>query len=176
MQSFQTPAQLRALLKSHGIKQNQVSVKQNSSLTYLTLTVRDPAISIPALEALIQPLHTWQMDQTDYVTGQSIHVETSEAVDDAHAAPYLPLITAAPVPDHDGAGVELMAGIILWRHGWNVYLSTRTNQRKPYAWLKDFENRTPHTMRALALNLAHLLAAQEWQTSQQPQAPQLLAA
>jgi hypothetical protein len=82
-----TPESLRADLKAAGWNARRVSVKQGYGHQYIDVTVRDATVDINALKAFTKKHSTWSMDQTDYVSGQSITVRTTEEVDAAHALP-----------------------------------------------------------------------------------------
>ena len=82
--------ELRGLLKQTlGLNARKVSVSARHSTQYLTVTVRDASVDLKALERFCASLNTWSMDETDYVSGQSINVTTTREVDEAHAAPFL---------------------------------------------------------------------------------------
>jgi hypothetical protein len=81
--------ELRGLLKQTlGLNARKVSVSARHSTQYLTVTVRDASVDLKAVEKFCASLNTWTMDQTDYVSGQSINVTTTREVDEAHAAPF----------------------------------------------------------------------------------------
>lgn len=86
MSSFLTTAEIRSILKKAGFKANQVSVKAPHGNQYVTVTVRDAEVKVSAVENALKGTNTWNMDQTDYVTGQSVHVEISREVRTIHAA------------------------------------------------------------------------------------------
>jgi hypothetical protein len=151
--------QLRTLLKQNlGLNARQVTVSRGHSLQYLAITIRDASVDISAVEAFAKSLDTWQMDQTDYVTGQSISVRTSSEVDAIHASQMIDEIRVMiPKFDHCGQGEKLSTGAILWRgidaHGFYVQRGQKRGQNV-HDW--DVMNRTEWALEALARQAARI--------------------
>jgi hypothetical protein len=153
-----TPAELRTLLKANlGLHAKQVSVKQGHSLCYLTITIRAASVNVAAVEQFAKTFNTWSMDMTDYVTGQSVDVVLSDEVREALAAPFIPVIESATLPD-DRQGTEIVPGVMLWNVDRNCYLSSRTSSdRSQNVWTQDLAMKSPCTVRRLALSLALMI-------------------
>lgn len=155
-----TPAQLRALLKSNlGLNARQVTVAKGHGLQYLDITIRDASVDLAAVEAFAKSFNTWNMDETDYVSGQSLDVKTTREVDDSHAAPFM--TAAAKVAEYAEGMAEtgcasfndVVAGLELNKHQGEIWLS-RGNARRPYR--RGYELRQDWAIRALALDMATL--------------------
>lgn len=150
------PQQLRGLLRSNlGLNSRQATVKTGSSSRYLTIIIRDPAVPIAAVEAFAAQLHTWDMDVTDYVTGQSIHVEVSAEVRDALAAPFLPVVDRLQIPA-DQESAPVLPGISLFRDGWRMHFQTDSGERSRAFYTDDAPH--PDIRRAMGFSLALLSA------------------
>jgi hypothetical protein len=140
---FLSTAEVRAILKSAGFNARQVTVKSGSSDTYITAMVRDPKVNVAKVKAVIAPYHTWHMDNTDYVTGQSIRVEVSPEVRDTQAAPYVEAAKKALAekfnPEITGSNnIEGFPGVYLMgdlRDGriWN----SKNDEHSNLIWLMD---------------------------------------
>jgi len=155
-----TPAQLRALLKSNlGLNARQVTVAKGHGLQYLDVTIRDAAVDVAAVEAFAKTFNTWNMDQTDYVTGQSITVGTTAAVDAAHAAPFMEaaLKLAEYAEGMKETGVasfnDVAEGLYLNKDRGEIWLSLG-QARRPYR--RGYELRQNWAIRAIALDIATL--------------------
>lgn len=155
-----TPAQLRALLKSNlGLNARQVTVAKSHSSQYLDITIRDASVDVAAVEAFAKSFATWTMDETDYVSGQSVSVKTTEAVDDSHAAPFM--TAAAKVAEYAETMGEaacasfndVLPGLFVNKDRGEIWLS-RGNARRPYR--RGYELRQDWAIRALALDMATL--------------------
>lgn len=159
---FVTPVQLRLLLKTNlGLNARQVSVCKGSSLTYLTVTVRDPSVDVEEVRKFVSTFNTWNMDNTDYVTGQSVHVETSREVDQAHAAPFLAEIataTAALLAGEPNTVHVLSNGKRLWRSDgeFHVVRDADCSARGTYIREYNVAARDAWALEALALQMARV--------------------
>lgn len=157
-----TPAALRVLIKENlGYNARQISVRRRSSNQYLEIVVRDASVNLPAVEAFAAKLATWSIDNTDYCTGQSVHVETTREVNDLHAAPFIEEIkTAVKViltPDN-GTGTKLSNGKWLWKSDQGYWVTAELNggKRGCYIWPFDVETGTDWAISALALQMARV--------------------
>jgi hypothetical protein len=160
--AFVTQAELRALLKSNlGLNARQVTVRKGHSTTWLTITVRDPSVDLAAVKAFARPFDTSYMDQTDYHSGQSVEVDTTTEVDDAHAAPHIEEIKLAVErikSGQCGCGTKLSNGKRLWSNGRDYYVMADLNsiERGCYIWGADVESGNAWAIRALAIQMARV--------------------
>lgn len=151
---------MQAIKAATGYNSRQCSVRMNSSLQYVTVTVRDAAVNVEAVKAACAELNTWTMDTTDYVEGQSVRVETTDEVKAAHAAPFLATVEALEMPTEQTGGVEIVPGVYLILDSHNVYVSDCNGNRSQFLYARDFESRNKYTMQAAALYVAQILAKQ----------------
>lgn len=152
-----TPAELRALLKANlGLNARQVSVKQNSSSCYLTITIRDASINVSTVEKFAKSFHTWHMDMSDYVTGQSISVALSDEVRETLASQTRHVIEACEIPEKN-QGHEIIPGIMIWTSNNDTYIERRSDRkRSPNVWTNQLAMKCESTIKYLALHLALL--------------------
>lgn len=143
-----------------GLNGRQFSVRKRSSLTFVTVTLRDPAVDWRRFRDFVRSLNTYSVDATDYATGQAIDCETTAEVDADQAAPYLTEARAAVAKiaaGTHGTGVEVSGGKILWKQGRDYYVSSRTaSERGCYIWGPDVESGQEWAIRALALQIARV--------------------
>lgn len=152
---IEAPA-LRALIKQNlGYNARQVTVSGGSSIRYLTVTVRDPAVDLQKVRQLAKSLDTWTMDVTDYCEGQSVNVKTTSEVDDAHGAPFVAEIAATVPTVPEGKGVTLSNGCVLWHSDGEFYV-TRGTARGCYIRARDVLIMTDWAIKALALHMARV--------------------
>lgn len=151
------PVELRALLKNNlGLNARQVSVSSKHGTQYLKITIRDARVDVHAVKEFAKSLNTWEMDVTDYVTGQSIEVTTSDEVDDAHAAPFLDLAreiaqAATDMPERSVKALDdVLDGLLLNVERGEMWLS-RGGARRPYR--RGYELRESWAIRAIALDI-----------------------
>jgi hypothetical protein len=182
-QKSTTPAELRTLLKSElGLNSQQVTVAKSHSNQYLEITVRDSRVHLPTVEKFAAKYNTWSMDVTDYVTGQSVTVKTTDEVDDAHAAPWmetilglLPHIENCERFDSWLALDEIKPGMQMQFDQCEVWL-TLGRERRCYRRRSAVLSRESWAIRALALDIARLLENQpaelpEWMDEIDESAP-----
>lgn len=131
---FLETKEVAALLKQNlGLNARKVTVSARNSTTYLTVTVRDASVDLAAVTAFCKSLDSWSMDQTDYVTGQSISVATTPLVDAAHAAPFMAEAVAIAQKISDGvAWVEASNGAHVSKPSWNMEVSRPGKYRTAY--------------------------------------------
>lgn len=165
MSKFHTTAEVRAILKTAGFNARQVSVRQSSSQTYLTVVVRDPSVDVAKVKSAIKPLHTWSMDQTDYVTGQSVHVETTPEVDAALAAPYIELATelckkVAESRETSYAIPGFQSCYLMQGHHDRVYSVNKfgADQRGHNVWVSETEDGNTDAIKQIALQISQICA------------------
>lgn len=153
-----TTQELRSILKKSGFNSRQVSVKQNSSLTYLTVTIRDAKVTVESIKSVTSQYNTWHMDNTDYVTGQSINVVLSDEVKDMLADAQLDFVTSLATPE-DSSG-NRVGDLTFWNCDGYVYFTKKgeSGSRNGKVSVLDFEMRTPWAIRSLALQSALLNA------------------
>ncbi len=147
----------RLLLNNLGLNRSQATVRKSSGMQYLVITIHDPRVDILAVEDFAKSLDTWTMDQTDYVSGQSVNVRTTQKVDDMHRAKFLAPVAdimdeLLSLPDGQGIPLELPEGrVIVFKEnqGAHVY--------------KDGKRSTSHYLagyglvKGLALSVARIL-------------------
>ena len=91
-----TPAQVRKKLRSVlGLNTKQASVRKARSPQYLTIALHDPNADIKRLHDFCEALDTWSMGADDVVSGQSVKLEFSPAVQLALALQELPVVRKA---------------------------------------------------------------------------------
>jgi len=153
---------IRNLLKQNlGLNSKQVSVSKGHSTQYMKLTVRDASVELAKVEAFARALDTWNMDVTDYVTGQSLTVETSEEVDAIHRAPFIAkvheLIALVPTMEDKAALIldDVCDGLRLWKDAGEVWF-TRGERRRCYRRTRSLSE--DWSVEALALDIARLSA------------------
>ena len=153
---YVTPETLRALLKSNlGLNARKVSVRQGSSIRYLTIVVRDPSVDVAAVEAFANHFYTWTMDNTDYCEGQSVSVDLSDGVHAAFVARFKDEILASLDEAKAQGGKTLSNGKLL-RHSWHGYHVENGEKRGTYVQDFDVDRRTPWAVDALALQAAQV--------------------
>ena len=167
---FLSPAEVRSLLKQNlQINSRQVSVKTNSSVRYLTLTVWDANVDIEAVRSFAASLDTLEMDMTDYCSGQSIAVVISDEVKDALAAPYLEFVRGIKFPEAPGVGNYVGNGVIAWRvdeHRCNFSISkTNFETRNLTVW--DIKDGVDWAIRAAAYEIAIIISKAAIDTEQE---------
>ncbi len=152
-----TPEQLRNLLKVNlGLNSKMATVKSGSSMSYLTITVRDACVDIDRVVEFAASLSTWEMDVTDYCSGQSITVEVAGNVQDVLAERVYNRVVNCDIPK-DGQGLEVAPGIILWRNGFEVWMERKEDRKRSTEFrVGDLVNRNPDVMRRMAYHLARL--------------------
>lgn len=151
-----TPEKLRALIKANlKLNARQVTVKCAHSLQYVTLTIRDAGVDIAKVEAFAKSFATWSMDNSDYVTGQSVEVVLASEVREALAQSMRHIVDAMEIPA-PGKGLEVAPGIILWNVDRNVWLSRKDGKRSTNQWTDDIVSREEWALNHIALNLALL--------------------
>lgn len=151
-----SPAALRVLLKNNlGLNARKVTVREGHSRQYLTITIRDASVDRNAVKAFASTFSTWHMDNTDYVTGQSISVETTREVDAIHAAPYIEEIKAAMEKVEMGSGIKVSNGAFFWLTSQGFYFS-RDLKRTPYVSEPDARRGAEWALRALGLNMSQI--------------------
>lgn len=152
-----TPAELRTLLKANlGLNAKQVSVKQRSSLGYLTITIRDASVNVAAVEQFAKTFDTWSMDMTDYVTGQSIDVTLSDEVRETLAQQTRHLIEACEIPGAN-QGHEVVPGVMMWNVDNNTWIERRTDRkRSTNVWTRHLATKCESSIKQLAVDLALL--------------------
>ena len=168
---FHTAQEIRDILKAKGANASKVSVKVGSSLTYVTVTIRDHTVKA-IVEAACKELHTWSMDNTDYVEGQSVHAEMSEAAKAAYRAPFMELAGTLHQGEElrDGQGREVAPGILLWHNRGYYYLATRYSTgnlevRGSQIWAQDFVVGKDYSIERMAYWLAELTEVMAAQTA-----------
>lgn len=151
------PGALRALLKKNlGLSARQVSVKKGHSLGYLTITIRDAAVNVASVEQFAKTFNTWDMDVTDYVTGQSVDVTLSDEVRATLAARTRHLIEACDIPE-DRHGVEIVPGIYLYNLDRNAWIERKADgKRSQNVWTDWLKMKCESSIKALAVHLALL--------------------
>jgi copper chaperone CopZ len=157
MSKHMTTDEIRELIKkTTGYNSRQVSVKAPHSMTYVKVTVRDPKVDIAKVKEAVQPHNTWRMDETDYCEGQSITVETSSEVDEAHAQPFIQTITDV-VKEAIASGSEAFCKKLkedVWfqmddRDAWIV--NTKTGFRSCACWAPSVRKMDKDSIVHLAL-------------------------
>lgn len=136
---FIQPKSLRALLKqSLGLSSRKVSVSKGSSITYLTITVRDASVDLQAVKDFAARLSTWSMSIDDCCTGQSISVEIPREVKASLAAPFIEEIKRVAPTVRMDSGERLSTGAILWLTDQGFHISRPdTQKRGTYIWSHD---------------------------------------
>jgi hypothetical protein len=153
-----TAPQLRQMLRE-ALKLNsrQITVSGGpGTRRYLIITVRDAAVDLAAVKQFAAQLSTWEMDMTDYVTGQSVSVESSKEVNAAHAAPFRAEIARSIPLVQGGGGLVLSNGTVLWCDEVQGYFITRDQVRGCYIWKSDADRLATYAVEALALQMARL--------------------
>ncbi len=157
LKRFHTAQEIRDILKAAGANASKVSVKVGSSLTYVTVTVRDHKV-LQLVEKVAADLDSWKMSMDDCVSGQSLNVELSHQAKEAMAAPFMETINY--VASHSipvlGQGLEVTPEILIWHDNQGLYLCTRSNVRRSYIWTKDVIAKETWAISKLALDLASL--------------------
>jgi len=144
------------MIKSNlGLNARQVTVSKSSSIQYLRVTIRDAAVDIKAVKSFAKALDTWTMDQTDYCEGQSVHVDTTREVDDAHASPFIAEIERLVPQLSEYGGVKLSTGAVLWGYDRDFYVS-REGSRGPNVWAPEVRAGKDWAIRSLALQAARI--------------------
>lgn len=159
-----TTAQLRALLKSNlGLNSRQVTCAKSHSTQYLEITIRDPLVNRAAVKSFAKSFSTWNMDNTDYVSGQSVNVSTTKEVDAAHAAPYIgeikamiPRVAELLQGDGSGGGLTLSTGAVLWVDRQGFYVG-REQERQHYVRAMDDLAGKDWAVESLALQMSRML-------------------
>ncbi len=153
---YVTPETLRALLKSNlGLNARKVSVRQGSSIRYLTIVVRDPSVDVAAVEAFAKHFYTWSMDNTDYCDGQSVSVSLSSNVKEALIAQFKGEILASLAEAKAQGGKTLSNGKLLRFSCYGYHVET-SERRGSHISQIDVEQQTPWAVDALALQAAQV--------------------
>lgn len=155
---FTTPAALQALLKANlGYNSRQVTARKTHSLTWLEIIIRDPKVDIAKVKAFAAPFDTSHTDVTDYHSGQSVRVETTKEVDDAHAALFMEEIKAAIAKAYETKAIliPLSTGARLMYTEAEFWVSRKDGPRGAGIRYGDV-NRYAWAVRALALQAARI--------------------
>lgn len=156
---FIEPSALRALLKSNlGLNARKVTVSARSSVQYLTITIRDASVDVQAVKDFAAKLYTWSMDQSDYVSGQSINVELTSEVKTALAAPFIEEIKRVAPTVGMNKGEGLSTGAVLWLtdQGFHIERTTPGSKRGTYIWAFDVLAGTEWAIGKLALDASQI--------------------
>lgn len=160
--AFISAAALRSLIKRNlGFNARQVTVSQDGSARWLTVTVRDAAVDLKAVKLFADKFDTMVSSQDDSFRGQSVNVATTGQVDAAHAAPFLAEVKAAI--SHiirTGETVELSTGAVLRREDGSRgdFFVSRFLTGTRGCYIRDFDviRGEAWTVTALALQTSRL--------------------
>jgi hypothetical protein len=96
---------------------------------YLVITILDPSVDFDAVELFAKTFDTFRMDETDYVTGQSVEVVLSDKVRETLAACYRFQIANCPIPERN-QGHDIAPGVTMWNVDNEVWLERRADRKR----------------------------------------------
>jgi len=168
--SWRSAKEVANLLKEAGWNSSKVSVKA-PRLQYVTVTVRDASVDVAAVKEFCDNLDTWSMGLDDVASGQSITVQTTEAVNMAHAAPFVETIkkaasALAKLVDEEGDSDNQSVAIDGFQNTWLFLrgnrvslINTRTNKSSSEHWAQNILTLKEDSINFLALSLARTFSA-----------------
>jgi len=125
---FLSTKQVQSILRSNlGLNAKQATVSKRSSSTYLRVTLRDASVDYGALRSVVSSLSTWSMDNTDYVSGQSVSLEITPEVRAEWGGKYAQAIELALAKiTGENQGAEVLQGVMIWKDDYGQHYATKT--------------------------------------------------